>query len=294
MSYLILLLGVLLLAVNVVNWRRLTRLTRLTSLETTSPLTSFPPLVIMGNLWAEWKNYVLGDMTMRGMRNLFVALFMLLVTVFINLYWLQFDTLVFIPVVVTALAVMQIRIGRALHRRHFEDAFPEVLSVVNAAVSAGNSIHQALHRCGEGIEGGLGKDFNRIDRRLNLGEDPERVFNDTWRIYPYREFYFFVIVMLVSIQRGGQLRTLIGRLSRIVNNSKTTERRKKAMTSEARASAKIVSAIPLLFFLGMKYFSPENFDFVVNDPIGRYILYYVIGSELLGMAIIWALLRRAV
>lgn len=291
MSYLILLLGLLLLSVNVVNWRRLARLA---SLEKNSSLTSFPPLVIMGKLWVEWKKYALGDMTMRGMRNLFVALFMLLVMVFVNIYWLRFDAPVFIPVVITALVVMQIRIGRALHRRHFEDVFPEVLSVVNAAVSAGNSIHQALHRCGEGIEGELGKDFNRIDRRLNLGEEPERVFNDTWRIYPYREFYFFVIVTLVSIQRGGQLRTLIGRLSRIVNNSKTTERRKKAMTSEARSSAKIVSAIPLLFFLGMKYFSPQNFDFVVNDPIGRYILYYVIGSELLGMIIIWVLLRRAV
>lgn len=43
----------------------------------------------------------------------------------------------------------------------------------------------------------------------------------------------------------------------------------------------------------MKYFSPENFDFVVHDPVGRLILYYVIASEAIGMIIIWILLRRA-
>ncbi|WP_258318080.1 type II secretion system F family protein, partial [Escherichia coli] len=124
------------------------------------------------------------------------------------------------------------------------------------AVSAGNSIHQALHRCGEGIDGDLGKMFKRIDRRLNLGEEPERVFNDAWKEYQYREFYFFNIVMLVSMQLGGQLRVLVGRLSRIITNSKNMARRKAAITSEARMSAKIVAAMPLLFFCGMKYFSP--------------------------------------
>lgn len=166
--------------------------------------------------------------------------------------------------------------------------------MINASISAGNSIHQALHRCGESIEGPLGNSFRRIDRRLNLGEEPERVLNDACREYRYREFYFFVAVMLISLQHGGQLRMLIGRLNRIVTNSRNMSRRKLAMTSEARASAKIVAAIPLLFFCGMKYLSPENFDFIINDPTGQLILYYVIASECIGMLIIWLLLRRAV
>ena len=44
----------------------------------------------------------------------------------------------------------------------------------------------------------------------------------------------------------------------------------------------------------MKYLSPENFDFIINDPTGQLILYYVIASECIGMLIIWLLLRRAV
>ncbi|HHU7913420.1 TPA: type II secretion system F family protein [Escherichia coli] len=58
-------------------------------------------------------------------------------------------------------------------------------------------------------------------------------------------------------------------------------------------SAKIVAAMPLLFFCGMKYFSPENFEFVIHDSLGRIVLYYVIISEAIGMAIIFYLVKKA-
>lgn len=289
MSFLILFIGLAVFSLNFYNWRKLTKIA---SKSTFNPRQS----LVFGyikNTWQEWKLYALGDYSLKGMKGGIIAISLLLVLLFLNANWLQFDVAFFLPEALIVMFIAQLRIGRSLHRRYFEDRFPEVLSVVNAAVSAGNSIHQALHRCGEGIDGDLGATFHRIDRRLNLGEEPERVFNEAWQNYRYREFYFFVVVMLVSLQHGGQLRTLIGRLSRIVNNSKNMARRKSGMTSEARTSAKIVASIPLLFFCGMKYFSPQNFDFVVHDPVGRLILYYVIASEAIGMIIIWILLRRA-
>ncbi|EJS83287.1 Flp pilus assembly protein, partial [Pasteurella multocida subsp. multocida str. P52VAC] len=34
-------------------------------------------------------------------------------------------------------------------------------------------------------------------------------------------------------------------------------------------------------------------DFLINNPDGRMVLYYVFGSELLGMFIIWWLMRKS-
>jgi len=254
------------------------------------------PAAIVGWLYAitnEWAGYAIKQRTVRGMKNLIIAVTGGVAMFAFNAAWLRFNSLFVLILILVCAFVIQIYIGRALHRRDFENQFPEILSTVTAAVSAGNSINQALHRCGERVDGELGELFNRVDRRLNLGEDPERVLKEAWETYRYQEFYFFNIVMLVSLQRGGQLRVLISRLSRVIANSKNIARRKKALTSEARTSAKIVSAIPILFFILMKYLSPENFDFVINDPMGRIILYYVIASELIGMGIIWFLLKRA-
>ncbi|HEY3984588.1 type II secretion system F family protein [Cedecea sp.] len=289
MSYWIVIAGMVIFIINLYRWRKI----KLTISQQPLARREYLPITWFVSLWNEWRQYALGDGTLQGAKGAIVAAAVVAVLIFLNSNWLEIGWDIFIPMVVAGAFFAQLRIGRSLLRRDFENRFPEVLSVVNAAVSAGNGIHQALSRCGKSVEGKLGETFNRIDRRLNLGEEPERVFKDAWQDHRYREFYFFVIVMLVSLEHGGQLRVLIGRLSRIIVNSKNMARRKAAMTSEARASAKIVAAIPLLFFCGMKYFSPENFNFIIHDPTGRLILYYVIASEAIGMIIIWILLRRA-
>jgi len=289
MSYGIIIFGVIVFIINLLRWKKI----KVTINQEHRRGGEYPVVLWLKSLFNEWCVYALGDRTLKGTRGVIMATVAMVVMIILNINWFEIRWDIFIPLVLIGLFLVQLRIGRSLLRRDFEDRFPEVLAVVNAAVSAGNSIHQALGRCGKTVDGRLGQTFHRIDRRLNLGEEPERVFKDAWQDYRYREFYFFVIVMLVSLERGGQLRVLIGRLSRIILNSKNMSRRKAAMTSEARTSAKIVAAIPLLFFCSMKYLSPENFDFIVHDEIGRLILYYVIASEAIGMIIIWLLVRRA-
>lgn len=290
MFYWLLFIGCAIFLLSYLQWKKLTR-----AISGSAPgqRQLLPPLAWLLALAKEWRRYALGDGSVKGMKGALLTIALIVLLLFINANWFSISLLVLMPVTLLAAFTGQIHIGRSLHRRRFEERFPEVLAVINASVSAGNSIHQALHRCGEGVDGELGEAFHRIDRRLNLGEEPERVFNDAWQNYRYREFYFFVVVMLVSLQHGGQLRTLVGRLSRIIANGKNIARRKASMTSEARMSAKIVALIPLLFFCGMKYLSPDNFDFIIHDPVGRLVLYYVIASEAIGMIIIWLLLRRA-
>lgn len=290
MFYLLLVFGLLILVLLNIRSRQIQK--KLAG-EGNKPRKVWSPVAWLQGIFLEWRSYAINEPTLKGAKNLIISVVLVIAMLGANAYWFQFDLLMIFPVLLLTAFWMLISIGRSLRRRYFENSFPELLSVVGAAVSAGNSLHQAIHRCGEHVEGELGDIFHRVDRRLNLGEDPDRVFNDAWQNFRYREFYFFNVVMLVSLQRGGQLRVLISRLSRMINKSKTLDRRKKAMTSEARMSAKIVAAIPLLFFIMMKYLSPENFDFVIHDSVGRIILYYVIASETLGMLIIWGLLKKA-
>lgn len=223
----------------------------------------------------------------------FCAISFLVCLLLVNHYWFKFDMLFFLTVTLLTEIMMLLKMAKSRRKKEFEAGFMEVLSTLTASVMAGSSIHQALHRCGETISGPVGEEFSRINRRLNVGEDPEHVLLDAWSRFRYDEFYYFIMIILMSIQRGGQLKVLISRLSRVLMDNKAMENKKKAMTSEARSSSKIVAAIPLLFFMGMKFIMPENYDFVITDPLGNYVLYYVITSEVLGLFIIWLLIKRA-
>lgn len=176
-------------------------------------------------------------------------------------------------------------------RKLFEESFPDALTMLASAVSAGEGLMQAIMFVGRTLDGAVGAEFKKMGERLKMGETPDAVFNKSCQIFPYPSYKFFVITMRANIDRGGQIKDVISKLNRIMFNARAVEKKKYALTSEARMSAKIIGVMPLLFLFILQYLSPENFNFVMYDPSGRPILYYVVISEFIGMFIIWSLMK---
>ncbi|WP_417504188.1 type II secretion system F family protein [Marinomonas gallaica] len=176
-------------------------------------------------------------------------------------------------------------------QKAFEETFPVALNMLTSAVSAGESITQAISYVGDVLEGRVAEEFRIMGKRLQLGESPEEVFRKSCVRFPYPTFFFFVITIQANMERGGQLKDIIQRLNGLMFNIRAIEKKKYALTSEARTSAKIVGAIPFIFLVMMRFLSPENFDFVMNDSQGRLLLYYMLASEVIGIGIIWGLMK---
>ncbi|MUK94201.1 pilus assembly protein TadB [Aliivibrio fischeri] len=176
-------------------------------------------------------------------------------------------------------------------KKQFNERFPDALNMLSSAVSAGESITHAIAFVGKKLEGDVGKEFKIMGERLQLGESPDEVFKKSCVRFPYPAFRFFVITLRANMNRGGQLRDVISCLNRLMFDARAVERKKYALTSEARISAKIVCATPFFFLFILQFLSPENYEFVMFHAEGRPILYYVLISEAIGMLIIWGLLK---
>ncbi len=241
----------------------------------------------------KWLNYFTGNNPDNLVRNLIITLFIGVALLGANYQLIQWDNkLVIAGYIVIVLLVVWLW-GKRQNRKIFEESFPEVIQVVNAAISAGIGLMQALERCGENIQGPIGQEFKNVYRRLAIGEDVDSVFLDSYKRYPYKEYYYFITIIKLNMSRGGQLKEVISRLARLIADSKKMEKRKMALTSEARMSAMIVACFPVGFMIFMRFMMPNDFEFLLNNPTGRLIFYYVVGSEVLGLFIIWLLMRRA-
>ena len=204
-----------------------------------------------------------------------------------------------VPFPVLCIAVLALAVLGAVHglrswrRRIFESIFPDALNLLAGAISSGESLFHAIVFVGDSLDNLVGREFQTMGQRLNLGQSADEVLARSCQRLPYPLFIFFAITLRANIKHGGQLKEMIASLGQIMFNSHALQKKKKAMTAEARMSAKIVASIPVLFLVFMKYMSPENYQFVMHDPAGRIIFYYLIVSELVGMAIIWLLMQRA-
>ncbi|WP_025625612.1 type II secretion system F family protein [Vibrio parahaemolyticus] len=178
-----------------------------------------------------------------------------------------------------------------IQAQRFKDNFPDALNILSGALSSGQSIVHAFEYVGTQLENEVGEEFKKMSERLLIGEDPDDVLARSAASFPYVEYFFFAATIRINLSRGGQLKDVINRINRIMFEARAIEKKKNALTSEARASAKIIAALPVIFIMILKVTSPENYNFVMFEEGGKPIFYYVLVSEAIGFFFIYMILR---
>jgi tight adherence protein B len=51
--------------------------------------------------------------------------------------------------------------------------------------------------------------------------------------------------------------------------------------------------MPFIFLIYMRFMIPDSYNFIMFDPEGKSILYYLLASESLGLGMIWWLMKGA-
>lgn len=152
-----------------------------------------------------------------------------------------------------------------IQAQRFKDNFPDALNILSGALSSGQSIVHAFEYVGTQLDNEVGEEFKKMSERLLIGEDPDDVLARSAASFPYVEYFFFAATIRINLSRGGQLKDVINRINRIMFEARAIEKKKNALTSEARASAKIIAALPVIFIMILKVTSPENYNFVMFE-----------------------------
>ena len=232
---------------------------------------------------------LIGDKAVLKISLFYAACYAL--SIALNTFLLQGNITVIAIVIAICATFLVLQTLQKKRENEFKEGFPDALNLLISAVSAGDSITHAIDFVGKKLDNVVGHEFKRISERLLIGEPPEQVLQKSCEMFPYTEYFFFVVTLRANMNRGGQLKAILQRINRIMFESYAINKKKFALTSEARASAKIVSAIPVIFIIILKFISPENFDFVVYEEAGKPILYYVLISEFIGLGIIRMLMK---
>lgn len=280
-------------------YRQSQRLKRLHQIESFSTnvtlgekLSGYTYGMAITNLWNDFYRHIKGKNKSVTLRHAIILFIALIGGMIVNSQYIQMGNEIFLPILaVITLYILYLRSKNA-SRMEFESGFAEALNIINSSVGAGNSLLHAIEQCGQKIDGLVGDEFKIVSQRLEIGEDVERVFMDSYERLFYREYFFFIVAVLINMKGGGEVKEVINRLSKLISNARVMYRKKYAKTAEPRASIKILIMIPIGFFLFLKFLSPENFDILLNDPTGRMILYYCIASELFGLFCVWSMMNK--
>ncbi|HRY23105.1 MAG: type II secretion system F family protein [Geminicoccaceae bacterium] len=179
----------------------------------------------------------------------------------------------------------------ASRERQFLALFPEAIDLIVRGVRAGLPVTEALRTVGEDVRDPVGQIFREIASGIKIGMTLEDALASVARMMPVAEFKFFAISLAVQQETGGNLAEILSNLSNMMRRRDQVKLKIKAMSSEARASAMIISALPIVVGLIIFYVNPEYLEVLFYDSRGQMLLGSAVFSMLFGSFVISRMIR---
>ena len=193
-----------------------------------------------------------------------------------------------------AASALLLRLAKSRYQDQFLNAFPDALDLIARAVKAGLPVFDAMDVAGREVRAPVGIEFQRTLEEMRVGVDIDVAMQHTADRIRVPDFRFFVVALKLQRRTGGSLAETLANLSGIIRRRKQIRLKARALTSEAKTSAALLSLLPvvvgaLLFFLNRDLMSP-----LFVDPRGRFMLGMAFLSLAAGIATMAVMIKRSV
>ncbi|WP_120076884.1 type II secretion system F family protein [Aurantiacibacter odishensis] len=134
----------------------------------------------------------------------------------------------------------------------FNAKFPDGIDLLVRGLRSGLPVTETLGVVASEVPGPVGSEFRAVVERIKIGRTMEESLQETADKLGTAEFQFFVITLAIQRETGGNLAETLSNLGDVLRKRAQMKLKIKAMSSESKASAYIVGALPFIVF-GMIY-----------------------------------------
>lgn len=186
--------------------------------------------------------------------------------------------------IVVGLLLPWMVIGRLAdaRRRRMESQFPVALDVFVRGLRAGHPIPAALNLLVEEMEDPVGTEFGIVADEIAFGFGLREALARMAERWGLPDIDMFVVSVSVQMETGGNLAEILENLGRVIRERASMFMKVRALSSEGRMTALVLTVLPILAFIGLFTVRPAFYLDVADDPIfiigfAAILLLYLIG-----------------
>lgn len=189
--------------------------------------------------------------------------------------------------------IVNVFIGMAGRRRSekFLRQLPEAIDIIIRSVRAGLPIMEGISVVKDEFPAPLGEEFATVRDRVQFGATLEEALWLIAQRIERPEFNFLVIAVAVQRETGGNLTEALANLSHILRQREQMKLKVKALSSEARASAYILGALPFVMAVLIFFLNPGYLDKLFIDPRGHMMLGFGFGTIAMGALVMYKMIK---
>jgi tight adherence protein B len=179
---------------------------------------------------------------------------------------------------------------RTKRLKMLEEQLPLALDVVVRAIRAGHPVVAALQLAAEELGDPIGSEFGLIVDEYTYGSDLKEALLSFARRTGSADGHFFAVSIGIQAETGGNLALILEGLASVIRARRALAKKVRALASEGRASAMVLSALPVFLVSFLMLTQPNYYVDKFSDPLFWTITTAVLTLYLIG----WLIIQRII
>jgi tight adherence protein B len=191
----------------------------------------------------------------------------------------------------TVLPYLVLRMLRSRRQKKFGAQFPDALDIIVRSLRAGHPVPIAITMVGREMTDPIGSEFGIVSDEITYGADLETAMRNLYGRIGSDDLPLFVTAVAIQGSTGGNLGEILENLSGVIRQRFKMRRKIRALAAEGRASAMILSALPIGMFLIIQFIAPDFYGAVWHEDLTKILLTCASGWMLVGNFIMFKMVN---
>jgi tight adherence protein B len=172
----------------------------------------------------------------------------------------------------TVLPIFALRFLRSRRQKRFAAQFPDSLDIIVRSLRAGHPVPIAVNMVGREMSDPIGTEFGMVSDEVTYGAELEAAMRNLYARIGSEDLPLFVTAVAIQGSTGGNLGEILGNLSGVIRDRFKMRRKIRALAAEGRASAMILSALPIGMFIIIQFIAPDFYGAVWHEHLTKVML----------------------
>ena len=172
----------------------------------------------------------------------------------------------------TLLPYLVLKFKRSRRQKKFGAQFPDALDIIVRSLRAGHPVPIAIGMVAREMPDPVGTEFGIVADEITYGADLETGMRNLYFRIGSDDLPLFVTAVAIQSSTGGNLGEILQNLSGVIRQRFKMRRKIRALASEGRASATILSSLPIVMFIVIQFITPDFYASVWHEDLTKICL----------------------
>ncbi|MEP9388457.1 type II secretion system F family protein [Mesorhizobium sp. KR9-304] len=192
--------------------------------------------------------------------------------------------LMLLPFLCVVIPLQVLKFRRNRRHKIFGVQLPEALELITRSLKAGHPVPVAVGMVAREMPDPIGTEFGVVADEVTYGSDLVSALHNLYERVGQEDLPLFVTAVSIQSSSGGNLREILDGLSATIRERGKLKRKVRAISTEGRISAYILTAVPCLLGAAIMALMPHFYTSVWDEPMTWYLL---------GASVVWLMLGNA-